>query len=96
MKVNNQEHWLIKPETKPIPRDVREQANFQNLLGAECGALRVVGFLGRKGGQSVARWLTRCMCGAYEPRTAKAIKGAASATDECVRCRYKRQTAGQG
>lgn len=90
MKINNADHWLIKPETKPIPRDTREQVNFLNLIGTECGALRIVGYLGRKGGQSTARWLAKCMCGAYEPRTAKAIKSDASATDECMRCRYKR------
>lgn len=34
-----------------------------------------------------ARWIVRCDCGDYEPRTAKAIKNPANGADCCVKCR---------
>lgn len=93
MLINNVRHWTIKPGTVPIPRDQRANPNFEDATGMRFGSFEVVGFLGRQGAQSAARWLCRCMCGEFEPRTIRAMKLPSASADECIRCTYHREIA---
>lgn len=84
------EHWEPeRPKNWPAtsydapPRTIRWTGPApDDLTGSRYGRLRVVGLIKATGHWS--NWLVRCQCGAYEDRSARAIKGRAGPT--CWRC----------
>lgn len=57
---------------RPAQRTEIGQACFVDLTGTKLGRLTVIGI----SAEVAARWVVRCVCGAYGLRTAKAIKAA--------------------
>jgi len=93
MDINGRKGWRRRPPTKPIPFAAQTSPGFVNLEGQTFGSMEVVGYLGKSGSQKSARWLARCMCGRYEPRSSKALKAPDAQRDECARCTEDRKTA---
>lgn len=66
--------------------------NFEDFTGKKIGKLTVLGYLGKLNPNYPGRWQVRCVCGAYEQRTAKAIKRALAGVEgfesgaQCVAC----------
>lgn len=54
----------------------------QDLTGTRSGRLAVIGLHAKIKG----RWVVRCDCGAYEVRTAKALRNPKNRNDRCVEC----------
>jgi hypothetical protein len=75
----NAAHWREPPPTKKFP-----SLSKNDLTGIKFGRFTVVGYLRdmRK------RWLVRCVCGAFESRTAKAIRNPKNEEDRCQICRH--------
>jgi hypothetical protein len=92
MIVNGRVHWRQRPQTRPIPHAAFTSPGFTNLEGTTFGCFEVVGYLGKVGSQRNARWLVRCMCGRFECRTGKAIRGIEADHDECIRCTDERKS----
>lgn len=71
-------HMDAPPPTKPAPHGAPD------LTGIIFGRMRVIGYYGsnQKGGL----WLSRCTCGAYETRRAKAIRNPVNTDDCCAKC----------
>lgn len=75
----NAAHWREPPPTKKWP-DLIEN----DLTGMKSGRFTVVGYLR----DIPKRWLVRCVCGAFESRTAKAVRNPKNEEDRCQICRY--------
>jgi hypothetical protein len=74
------------PIKSPLAMSISQFKNnnqFVDLTGAKIGWLTVVGASPEYHG----RWVVRCVCGAYEIRTAKAIKNKKNDEDRCIVCR---------
>jgi hypothetical protein len=89
-------HFVPKPppphivhSRKPLPvLPVSELTKDQRLLlGMRRGRLVVLGAALRVTGNPMAMYVVRCACGAYEHRTAKAIKNQKNNSDACYECR---------
>ena len=79
-------HWDQFPGTAVY---VGDHAN--NMTGAKCGRLTVVGFWGFSWGKnSKGLWLVRCCCGRYEVRRTRAIRNAANRDDCCCVCKHRK------
>ncbi|MFA4974651.1 MAG: hypothetical protein WC683_18755 [bacterium] len=66
------------PRMRPVPHDAPD------LIGLQFGRFRVVGLSAELNG----RWVVRCVCGKYEFRTARAIRGEHAELDKCSYCQH--------
>lgn len=62
----------------------------QDLTGSRFGSFTVLGVFERKcdSGSGRTMWCVKCACGAYEIRSAKAIKNPKNSGDMCRECRH--------
>lgn len=72
----------IPLETIPIPTAMLKERNFMDLSGTSYGRFIVIGL----SSISLKLWVVKCSCGAYETRTAKAIKKQLNANECCSKC----------
>jgi hypothetical protein len=96
----SEKHWK---EPRPTYKFIPQLGNPQSvdLTGRKFGRFTVVGYLGSKEGASAGAgknrkgsWLVRCVCGSYEPRTARAIRSPENNSDCCLDCRKLEQLKG--
>jgi hypothetical protein len=71
--------------TRPIPKDLLKQRDFVDMTGIRFGNFRVIG-LAEKNSKKIT-WVCKCLCGAYEFRTKRAIQNPANSKDRCSKCR---------
>ena len=78
--------WIQKGDhvTWDAPQPTRPpQSKSQDYRGLSFGRMTVIGLLR----DMPKRWLCRCSCGRYEPRTAKAIRNKKNDCDACNDCK---------
>jgi hypothetical protein len=77
-------HWEICPpiHTKRMTRELYRRLG-EDLTGRRQGRMTVVG----ASKDLPARWIMRCDCGDYEPRSSKAVKNPNNSQDCCAKCR---------
>lgn len=80
--VQSIEHDMLTWEKKPHVLNYPQHQNSESLRGKTFGTLKVSGY-----SPYLKRWIVRCSCGFYEPRTSKAIKNTANSEDSCVYCK---------
>lgn len=74
-------------ETYDTPPRMRPpRASELDLVGRAAGRLTVVGLHDETGRKHGARWVVRCVCGSYEMRSAKAIRGPFAHLQRCSHC----------
>lgn len=74
-------HRDTPPPMGPIP-DLAPR-----LIGVKFGRFTVIGWCATQG--SKGNWVVRCVCGAYETRTTRAVRNPKNATvDCCAQCRH--------
>ena len=81
-------HWEVCPplHRKQAMRDMFRTSG-DDLTGRRRGRMVAVGL-----SKAIkARWVMRCDCGNYEPRTAKSIKNPNNTAESCSKCRQVEQ-----
>jgi len=88
-KMGTMTHWEVCPpiHTQRMVREIHRSSG-EDLTGRRCGRMVVAGF----SSEIPARWIMRCDCGDYEPRTAKAIKNPNNVEEGCAKCRQLAQS----
>lgn len=88
-------HWDTPPPLRPISKIVPE---MRALIGTKFGRMTVIGLIDEplRKKDKPATWVVRCVCGAYEGRSAKAIRNPKNNTDRCTTCRSTFNTIARG
>lgn len=84
-KICGTTHTYAPPETREPNPCERGNSSFTDLTGYKFGRFTVVGLCKHA---IPAKWVVRCVCGAYSTRKAKAIKNPNNSLDRCEHCRH--------
>jgi len=79
---------ILRTTSKPSsPKNLPQ--GTPNLRGVRFGALTVISWVGKRTTSASAKpsWMVKCICGAVEYRTTRAIRNPQNSFDACVKCR---------
>lgn len=80
-------YWRFDaPPAVVHPSNYPAERSFEDLRGRQFGRFTVFGYLGKRNPKDKGLWLVRCVCGAYESRSARAVRNPNNCNDACKHC----------